>query len=112
MNSSKYIAEKLKRGREKKQLNQSELARILNVSAVTISRYEKGHAVPPIDLAFKLSEILEINLNEIVPNYNFFKSLEIDGWIMELATADFQTREKMRKIWEGMRIQQSLKDYY
>lgn len=53
----------LKELREDKQLNQSDLAEILNVSRQTISGYETGSIEPPFSTLIKLADIYNCSLD-------------------------------------------------
>ena len=43
--------------RNKKKMSQTHLARKLNVSPKTVSKWENGHGLPHIDTLYKLCEI-------------------------------------------------------
>ena len=52
--------------RNKKSMSQTQLARKLNVSPKTVSKWENGHGLPHIDTLHKLCEILDVDINEIL----------------------------------------------
>lgn len=52
--------------RKKKGLTQLELANLLNVSDKTISKWETGRSVPDVLLLTKLSEVLDVSVNELL----------------------------------------------
>ena len=63
------IGENVKKYRLLKNLTRKDLANGLEVSESTISRYENGKREPNMDTLKKISEILEVPLNELlVPN--------------------------------------------
>ena len=62
MNIGKIIAEL----RDKKGMNQVELADKSAVSRVMIGKYERGEAAPSIDAAKKIADALEVSLDHLV----------------------------------------------
>jgi transcriptional regulator with XRE-family HTH domain len=62
MNTGKIIAEL----REKKGLNQGDLASKSGVSRVMIGKYEREEATPSIDAAKKIADALEVSLDHLV----------------------------------------------
>lgn len=59
------IINKLKEYREAKQLTQEELASSVNVSRQTIISLEKGSYNPSLELAFKLSLVLKVRIDDL-----------------------------------------------
>lgn len=55
------FAEKLKKIREVLQINQKDFAEKLNITQVSISRYESGHRIADINFAKKLIDIFNVN---------------------------------------------------
>lgn len=62
MNTGKVIAEL----REKKGMNQGDLAARSDVSRVMIGKYERGEASPSINAAKKIADALEVSLDHLV----------------------------------------------
>ncbi|MCD7824586.1 MAG: helix-turn-helix transcriptional regulator [Clostridiaceae bacterium] len=56
----------LKELREEKGLSQTELAKRVNLKQTTISQYESGSRRPNLQMAKKLSDALEISLDDFV----------------------------------------------
>ena len=56
----------LKELREDKDLNQFDLAKILNISQSTYSRYESGYLNIPNDIMIKLSEFYAVSVDYIL----------------------------------------------
>ena len=52
--------------RKRKKLTQEQLAKILKVDRITISRWERGEARPNIDKLKKLGEILEVTTDNLL----------------------------------------------
>ncbi|MGG3928572.1 helix-turn-helix domain-containing protein [Metabacillus fastidiosus] len=60
------IGEKIKEARTKKKMTQQELSDLLNVSRSAISNWESGRNYPDLDTIVRLSDILEISLNQLL----------------------------------------------
>lgn len=52
--------------RERRQVSITQLANLLGVDYMQISRYEKGQTLPSLDTAVRLAKALEISLDELV----------------------------------------------
>ncbi|BAK21875.1 repressor protein [Melissococcus plutonius ATCC 35311] len=68
MDLSKFIGNKIKEYRERRNLTQEDLADMLNTTRQSISRYETGERKANQDMLFKLSEIYEISINDFFPS--------------------------------------------
>lgn len=51
--------------RKHKGMTQGELAKILGYSKSSVSNWENGHSIPSLSDAFKVSEILEEDINHL-----------------------------------------------
>lgn len=78
MNVNKYIGNKIREFREKKNLTQEELAEFLNTTGQTISRYEIGDRKTNHDVLFKLAEYFNVSINDFFPPINFDNAELID----------------------------------
>lgn len=67
MNVNKYIGERIKKNRIKKNVTQQELGEYLNVSTQAISRYELGSRKTDNDILFKLAEYFNVSINDFFP---------------------------------------------
>lgn len=65
MNQEK-VGKVIEKGRKKKKLTQEELAKKLNVSKKTVIKFEKGLKVPNYFILIKLSDTLDISLNDLL----------------------------------------------
>lgn len=63
---AKNLGNSIKRFREKGHLTQDDLAEALNVKRATISSYEVGKAVPPINILIKLAEIFKTSIDGLL----------------------------------------------
>ena len=61
------FGQRLKKLRKSKGLTQTDLANILHLSdKSSISRYERNHNNPPIDVIKKMSEVLDVSVNYLL----------------------------------------------
>jgi transcriptional regulator with XRE-family HTH domain len=60
------IGENIKAIRKNKGMTQEELAIKLNVARQTISKWEKGLSVPDAELVQKISEILDVDIKQLL----------------------------------------------
>lgn len=60
------FSEKLKELRSENELTQVELAEILSVHGMTISRWERGIAFPDIRVVIKLAMLFSISTDELL----------------------------------------------
>ena len=61
-----YFAKNIKKYRMDAGLTQMELARILSISPQTISKWEKGQALPGLDTLCKLSDVLHVTPDRLL----------------------------------------------
>jgi transcriptional regulator with XRE-family HTH domain len=52
--------------REKRELSVTQLARLLDIDYMQISRYEKGQTLPSLETAAGLARVLQVSLDELV----------------------------------------------
>lgn len=71
MDINKYIGNKIRELRERKNLTQEDLAEYLNTTSQTISRYEIGDRKTNQDILFKLAEFFKISINDFFPPLSF-----------------------------------------
>lgn len=93
------LAKKLRQARIEAALSQKELAGALKLSDRTISAYEKGRAMPPLDT-------LQVISNLTHKSINYFLDEEIE------TQEDFDLQLKLKKIEiELLQIKKALKDH-
>jgi transcriptional regulator with XRE-family HTH domain len=73
---SKYVGNKIREFRKKKNLTQKELGAKIGVKHNTVSMYESGTISPEQDMLFALSEALDISVDELFPPRTGEDSLE------------------------------------
>lgn len=93
------IAKKLRQARVEAALSQKDLADSLKLSDRTISAYEKGRAIPPIDTLQSISNLTHKSIN-------YFLDEEID----EGEDLDLQVKLKKIEI-ELLQIKKALKEH-
>ena len=80
------LADKIILLRKKSGWSQEDLAEKLNISRQSISKWERGDALPSIDNLIRLSDLLDLSLDELIMNrgelplpldYGKFKSKKI-----------------------------------
>lgn len=59
------FAKKLKEAREQRDLSQTALAELLQVSPRVYNRWERGAAVPRLDTVVRIADILQVSLDEL-----------------------------------------------
>lgn len=67
-NLNKTISQRLKQARLNRGFKQKELAIKLGISDKTISAYEKGRILPPVDILYQASAELKVPLTYFLPN--------------------------------------------
>ncbi|MCM1052968.1 MAG: helix-turn-helix domain-containing protein [Ruminococcus sp.] len=63
---SKKVGEFISRERKIRNMTQAELAKKLNVTSQAISKWENGRGLPDIELLKSLSEIFEVNIEDLL----------------------------------------------
>lgn len=109
------FAERLKKLRTEKGLNQTELAKILNVAKQTISNWELGNRTPDDKMLIKIADLFNVSTDYLLcrtdnPNFSIVegtlngkpfkatvesKDINIDG--VELSMDEFDTFIKLLK---------------
>lgn len=67
MDLKKFIGEKIKEFRTKRDMTQDELAVLLGTTKQTVSRYEKGDRQANQDVLFQLSNVFNVSIDEFFP---------------------------------------------
>lgn len=57
---------RLTRLRERQKLSVTQLAGVLGIDYMQVSRYEKGQSLPSLDTAVRLAQVLQVSLDELV----------------------------------------------
>lgn len=87
------ISSNIKKYREAQHLTQEELAKQMNISRQSISKWERGDTLPSIENLIYLSELLELSLDELILDqdkiplpfhYGKFSSNKVFIWSMSV----------------------------
>lgn len=70
MDAMQHFQKRLKELREKKKINQSELAEKLGVSRGAISYYENGDRVPDIEFLYKAADFFDVSADYLIGRSN------------------------------------------
>lgn len=76
------IGQRIKRMRRNRDISQFDLAEALGISDITVSRIENGSTAMNILLLMKISDVLEVEIEEILASgeeQQGLKSSKIDG---------------------------------
>ena len=103
------IGSRIKAARRKRKLSQAELAELLNISSVHMSKIELGKTNFGVDILMKITEVLQVSADELlrtdVPAANAVYAEEIIG-ILEGSTqaekeAMLNTLRDMKKVFRS-----------
>ena len=64
-NASSYLGQNIRRLRIERKLSQSKLAEMLGISPQAVSKWERGNALPDIDLLIPLADVFSLTLDEL-----------------------------------------------
>lgn len=76
------LGERLKKAREDKKLSQSDVAKELNISRQSISKWENNRVFPDVDNLIRLSNLYDLSLDDLV-NDNKVDVLDKNGLEIE-----------------------------
>lgn len=68
----------LKQLRTNKGMSQAELGDMVGLKQTTISQYENGSRKPPLSMAKKLSEVLNVSLDDFFSSLTFQNEIQDD----------------------------------
>ena len=85
--------------RKDKMLTQEQLAQILGVTNKTISRWETGNYLPPVEMLMSLSEFYQVSINELLSGQRLsdaqYREYAEENMKTALAESSFTLKEKM-----------------
>lgn len=111
MDVNKFIGNKIREFRLKKNITQEELAELLQTTPQSISRYEIGERKTNNDILFQLADYFKISINDFFPPITQEQvKQEIDDDMTEVYNEDDMqvfikgkpTKEKMQKALDNM----------
>ena len=72
------IGEKIKKLRKEKNLTQKQLGESIGKSEISVRKYESGQTNVPVEVLFKISDILEVHPSELITsNINKDSTIEV-----------------------------------
>src|SRR5688572_30648908 len=88
----KVLGERLKYLRENQaifstKLTQGKLADEVGLERTSITNIEKGNQKVPLHVLYKICEVLQIQINDLLPNVSDIKELELEPHLEELTFA-------------------------
>lgn len=89
------LGKNIKKFRTLKGFSQEQLANKVGLSRQTITNWENGYREPDLDKAFKLAEILDVSLEDLLGKE---KTTKVASEIVEYNRKKLQTRFAERKI--------------
>lgn len=92
----KKTGEFLKALRKEKELTQSQLAEVFNVSTRTVSRWENGSNLPDVSTLVEIADFYEVDVREIIEGERNVTNEEISD--MALKIAEYAGNEKSRLL--------------
>lgn len=78
MEINKYVGERIKELRQKKNVTQQELGEYLDTTSQTISRYENGILEPNHNILYKLADFFSVSINYFFPEIKFDNAELVD----------------------------------
>ena len=97
------LGERIYRLRTEKKLSQNDLAELLNVSRQSISKWENNNAMPDLEKAVKLSEILDVTLDELVKGRDGREKTAVDNTMITEEDAGEKTNTSQEQKCDGGR---------
>jgi transcriptional regulator with XRE-family HTH domain len=92
------FGEELKKARKDKHISQEELAEILNVSRVSVSKWERGETYPEVETLIGIARNLRLSLDDLmneelshISDFEFLLSLDTDKYGARLRTVPKET---------------------
>lgn len=103
-----HISKLIKEYRQKNNLKQEDLAAKLNYSQKSIAKWEQSLALPPLEVVFKLKEMMNISLDEF---YGFNKQGIINSIIykkISMIRFNCKDEEEKRKHYEEQKTKYTI----
>lgn len=105
MDINKYIGNKIREFRTRKNITQEELAEFLNTTPQTISRYEIGERKTNQDILFELANYFKVSINDFFPDtvsktqeQKYKQILKDKGLMDDEENIDEESLDKLLKI--------------
>lgn len=90
------IGEKITQLRKEKSLSQTELANIVGASREAISKYERGEAVPSVDVAARIADAFEVTIDFLIgKNHTLAVDKKTLKRMQDIDSLDEGTKDKL-----------------
>lgn len=94
----------LKELRKEKQITQEQLAKYLNVSNRSVSRWETGNNLPDLDILILLSKYYDVQLIEILEGEKMKEEKQLENTVQKVAEYGNEEKIKVTKAMHGLFI--------
>lgn len=85
--------------RKERMLQQKELSKILRIDPASLSRYEKGIVIPPLDVMVKLCDFFGVSIDWMVGN-------------MDMGQTDYSLAERINTMSKRIRDDEIRDEFY
>jgi transcriptional regulator with XRE-family HTH domain len=102
MNKTTNVGEKVKKYRERMELNQDQIAEFLSVDQSTISKCEKGERQFNIDSLEKLSNLFGCKMNDLLNSEDEIKSLNLAFRAKAIENEDLTVISEINRITQNI----------
>ena len=87
-----HLSANIKYLRTQKGLKQTDLAKTLGKTSAAISDYEKGKALPPLDVVYQIGQHFGVGIEDLVTRDLRKADILSDAGILQDPAADYQSR--------------------
>ncbi|MGN1167190.1 MAG: helix-turn-helix transcriptional regulator [Lachnospiraceae bacterium] len=106
----------LKSFRKKRKMNQSDLARVLNIGRTTVTSWENGINYPSVEILDKLASILEVSTDDLLGRDAIADKYKRDECTIKLLSNysklnDFGKKEALKRVSELTEISKYTKTH-
>lgn len=98
MNDFNKIGKKLKQIRKSKKITQTELGNLLGKSLRTIQKYEYGEIEIPLNIIFKICNLFDVSIDEIIENTAEFNLSDDEINNLSILNKNMQSIRTNKKI--------------
>lgn len=90
------IAEKITQLRKEKGLSQTELAEAIKASREAISKYERGEAIPSVEVAARIADVFEVTIDFLMgKNHTLAVDNKTLKRMQDIDALDDNTKDKL-----------------
>lgn len=90
------IGEKITQLRKEKGLSQTDLAEAIKASREAISKYERGEAIPSVEVAARIADVFEVTIDFLIgKNHNLAVDNKTLKRMQDIDTLDENTKDKL-----------------